>query len=83
MPVNQNQTKISLSKIFTWIMVAVVVVSVLAGAVSSFLLKPINKANASQISPTITKVPPANGITQTSSSNGTARPVPKVQAPTQ
>ncbi|MEI6728228.1 MAG: hypothetical protein WCK98_01155 [bacterium] len=81
MAFNQNQKKMTVSKVFTWILAGVVLVSILAGAVSSFLLKPANKANASQISSSRLKTPLPNGIEQSSSSNGSLKPLPKSQAP--
>lgn len=81
MAFNQNQKKVTLSKVFTWILAGVVLVSVLAGAVSSFLLKPANKANASQISSSPVKTPVPKGIQEASSSVGSLKPLPKSQAP--
>jgi hypothetical protein len=69
MALNQKKKNDTLSKIFTWILAVFVIISVFAGAISSFLLRPSDNANALQNRQRNTQAPlPTPNIIQQSSS---------------
>ena len=70
MALNQYQRKFN---IFTWIIAIVIIVSVFAGAISSLLLTPRDKANASQTSSIIRSAPIPANINTTSSATSVSK----------